>query len=367
MEMKRETIEPTQDSGPVATSEFGSKSTLRAYVMLAVTAGGLIVCGLLLLPFLPAISWALALAILSAPAHRLIERRFKDVNAAALISTLSIGLLIVLPGTFLATQLFSEVPKGIATLKETMVSTEWRGVLDDYPVLALLADWTVQLDLPGAIGSIASWIVAASGSFVRGGFLQLITLLLTFYFLFYFLRDRKVILNWLREMSPLSRAEMNRLFTRINDTVRATLYGTGVVAVLQGTLGGLIFWWLGLPTPLLWGVVMGALSVVPVLGAFLVWIPTAIFLAIAGNWDKALILAAWGAVAIGCIDNLLYPVLVGDRLKLHTIPTFLSIVGGLMLFGTAGIVLGPLTITLTIFLLEIWRVHVHAGNQAGRG
>jgi predicted PurR-regulated permease PerM len=89
-----------------------------------------------------------------------------------------------------------------------------------------------------------------------------------------------------------------------------------------------------------------------------VWIPVAIFLAIAGNWGTALILTAWGAIAIAGIDNLLYPLLVGNRLKLHTVPTFLSIVGGLALFGTAGLVLGPLTITLTVFLLELWRVHV---------
>src|SRR5688500_10349855 len=103
---------------------------------------------------------------------------------------------------------------------------------------------------------------------------------------------------------------MNRLMSRIVDMVRATLYGTVAVAALQGTLGGLRFWWLGLPVPLLWGLVMGLLAVIPVFGAFVVWMPTAIFLALDGNWGQAFILVAWGAVAIGCIDNLLYPILV---------------------------------------------------------
>ena len=324
------------DSGRVAISKLGSKSSLRAYVLLAITAGGLIVCGLLLLPFLPAITWAIALTILFAPAHQVIERNLRSANVAALLSVLWIGLLIVLPGTFLVRRLIAEVPKGVGAIKERLTSQEWHGAMESSPILAALADWTEQLDLPGAIANVASWIATASGSLVRGGILQLIMLLLTFYFLFYFLRDRKIILDWLRDISPLSRAEMDRLFARINDTVRATLYGTVVVASIQGTLGGLIFWWLGLPMPLLWGIVMGLLSVVPTIGAFLVWIPAAIFLAADGNWENALILVAWGAVAIGGIDNLLYPMLVGNRLKLHSVAAFLSIVGGIILFGTAG-------------------------------
>ena len=102
---------------------------------------------------------------------------------------------------------------------------------------------------------------------------------------------------------------MSRLFGRTVDTVQATLYGTIAVAAIQGVLGGLIFWWLGLPTPLLWGLVMGLLALVPVLGAFVVWVPAAIFLALDGSWGKALILSTWGGIVIACVDNLLYPIL----------------------------------------------------------
>jgi predicted PurR-regulated permease PerM len=144
--------------------------------------------------------------------------------------------------------------------------------------------------------------------------------------------------------------------------VQATLYGTVVVAAVQGALGGLIFWWLGLPAPALWGLVTGLLAIVPVLGAFVVWVPTAIFLALDGNWGKALILVAWGAVVVGGIDNLLYPMLVGRRLRLHTIPAFISIVGGLILFGPSGLLLGPLAVTTTVFFLEIWRIRARGSE-----
>jgi predicted PurR-regulated permease PerM len=119
-----------------------------------------------------------------------------------------------------------------------------------------------------------------------------------------------------------------------------------------------MFWWLGLPAPLLWGVIMGLLAIVPVLGAFIVWIPVAVFLALDGRWGEALILTTWGAVVVGGIDNFLYPILVGDRLRLHTIPAFISIIGGLILFGASGLILGPLAVAVTLFLFEIWKTRV---------
>ena len=159
----------------------------------------------------------------------------------------------------------------------------------------------------------------------------------------------------LRALSPLSHADMSRLFSEVADTVHATVYGTLSVAVVQGALGGLMFWWLGLPEPLLWGVVMGLLAVVPVLGAFVIWVPVAIFLALQGNIGDALLLAAWGAVVVGGIDNLLYPMLVGTRLKMHTLVAFVAIVGGLIVFGPSGLILGPVVFTVTRLLLEIWK------------
>lgn len=173
--------------------------------------------------------------------------------------------------------------------------------------------------------------------------------------LFFFLRDRRGALASLHHLSPLSREETETLFLRVRDTIRATVYGTLVVSLIQGLLGGLMFWWLGLPAPLLWGVVMAILSVVPMLGAFVVWIPAALFLALEGSWGKFIILVLWGMLVVGTVDNLLRPVLVANLLKLHTVLAFISVVGGLMLFGPAGLILGPVVLTITTVLLETWR------------
>jgi predicted PurR-regulated permease PerM len=197
--------------------------------------------------------------------------------------------------------------------------------------------------------------------------MAIVQLLLTLFLLFYFFRDRSKVLATVRSLLPLSGAEADRLFSRVYETVHATIYGTVLVALVQGALGGLMFWWLGLPAPLLWGVVMALLAIVPVFGAFIIWIPAAIFLAMSGQWGKAMILTGWGAVVIGLVDNLLYPMFVGSKLRMHTVPVFIAIVGGLALFGGSGLVLGPVTLAVTIALVEVWRRRTAAGGTAEEG
>jgi predicted PurR-regulated permease PerM len=114
-------------------------------------------------------------------------------------------------------------------------------------------------------------------------------------------------------------------------------------------------------------VVMGLLAIVPVLGAFVVWVPAAIFLALEGNWGKALLLTAWGGIVIALIDNLLYPILVGTKLRLHTVPVFIAIIGGLTVFGVAGVILGPLVFAVTLSLIDVWRRRTAHGRTAENG
>jgi len=116
-----------------------------------------------------------------------------------------------------------------------------------------------------------------------------------------------------------------------------------------------MFWWLDLPAPLFWGVLMGLLAIVPFLGALVIWAPAAIFLAPNGDVQSAIILTLWGTLVVGLVDNVLYPALVGQRLMLHTVTSFIAVVGGLLLFGTSGIVLGPIIVVGAQTLLEIWR------------
>jgi predicted PurR-regulated permease PerM len=338
---------------------WGPKSRIQALVLLVATFGGIYICYLLALPFLSALTWALVLAVLCASAHRAIEAKLRRPNLSATISVLMVALIVVVPATFVVERLISEAAKGAIVIQAQLEGGAWRRAIDAHPWVAPIDKWIEQqIDLPAIFGNVASWLTNTGASFVRGSVVHLIGVVLTFYMLFYFLRDRRLALETVRNFSPLPQGEMDRLFNQVVDTVHATIYGTVVIAGMQGTLGGLMFWWLGLPTPLLWGLVMALLAVVPVLGAFIVWIPASIFLALDGSWQKAIILVLWGGLVVSTIDNLLYPMLVGNRLKLHTVPAFISLLGGLSLFGPAGIILGPIAVTITMALLDIWRARI---------
>jgi predicted PurR-regulated permease PerM len=337
---------------------LGPPNRRRALVVLAFTIVVLVVCCLLAMPFVPALTWALALAVVFAPSHRWVEGRLRAASLAAFVSVFWIGLIVVVPAIWLGSLLVTEAATGAAAIKDKAGSGEWRQAFQANAGLALLLPWIDRFDLPGSVGNAASWIATTSTSLVRGGLLQFVTILLTFYFLFFFLRDRKLVLEFLQDVSPLSVADTHRLFQRVVDTVYATLYGTIAVAVIQGALGGLIFWWLEIPAPLIWGLVMALLAIVPVLGAFIIWVPAAIYFVLEGDWFSAFVLTAWGTLVIGAIDNFLYPIFVGDRLKIHTVPLFISIVGGIILFGSSGLLLGPLAVATMIVLLEVWRIPV---------
>ena len=335
-----------------------TRGRLRAFVLLAITLLGLWLCYRLIAPFLPALTWALALGTFFMPAHCWVEGKLKWPNLAALVSVALIASLVVAPVLLLGDRLIEEAIKGAALLQETFRSGEWRQTLRANRFAAPVTQLLDQLTPADLIERVRTWTVDAGASRVRGWIWDIVTILIAFYLLFYFLRDRRLAAEAFRDLSPLSTADTDLLLQRTADAIYATLYGTVAVAVVQGALGAAIFWWLDLPAPLLWGLVMGLLAIVPVLGAFIIWVPTALFLALSGDWGKAVTLALWGAVVIGGIDNLLYPMLVGERLKLHTVPAFIAIVGGLIVFGPSGLLLGPVVVTVTLFAIEILRARI---------
>jgi len=335
--------------------DAASHRQVHTLLLMAVTVAGLYLCYRLAAPFVPAMAGALALAVLFVPLHRRLERRLGSGNIAAGLCVTAVVVLVVVPAFLIGNSLLDELGRGARATQALFDSGGWRATFDQHPLLAPVGQWLDRhFDLDAVVAPAASWLTSAGADFVQGSVLQVIGAVLVFYMLFYMLRDRAAAIQALRSLSPLSEPDMTRLFADVSDTVHATVYGTLIVAAIQGTLGGLMFWWLGIPEPLLWGVVMGALAVIPVLGAFVIWVPVAIFLALEGNIGHAVLLTLWGAVVVGGIDNLLYPMLVGNRLKMHTLVAFVSIVGGLIVFGPSGLILGPVVFTVTRLLLEIW-------------
>ncbi|MEX2129841.1 MAG: AI-2E family transporter, partial [Pseudohongiellaceae bacterium] len=171
------------------------------------------------------------------------------------------------------------------------------------------------------------------------------------YLTFFLLRDGEKIIGWMREALPLDSERKQLLLDKFVEVTRATIKGNIVVAAIQGALGGLIFSILGLPAPILWAVVMAFLSLIPAVGAAIVWVPVAIYLYSTGAWIAASILLAYGALIIGLADNLLRPMLVGRDTKLPDYMVLFSTLGGLALMGINGFVIGPM---LAALFLTFW-------------
>lgn len=266
--------------------------------------------------------WAISLAVVALPMHSWVASRIRNrPTLAAVLSVAVITLAIVLPVALVVQSTASQVAKAVGVAQKQVKDNEWRQTVEKNPRLKQAVGWVEKQDIDVAeqLQNVAGSVGQYAGAALAGGARTITSLLLMLFFLFFLFRDRKDFLSYTRSLLPLTEKETDTLFERIKDTIQATLLGTVIVRGLQGVLGGLMFWFLGLPGALLWGAVMGMASVIPVLGAFVVWVPAAIYLAASGSVGKALILTVWGVAVIGSVDNVLYPTMVGDRLKMHTV------------------------------------------------
>ena len=327
----------------------------RTIVLFLLTTAAVLGCVALVSSFVPAIAWAIALAVAARPVYSWLARKLGKPGPAAVLSVFLIALLLVGPALLLlysiGTQLLS-----LITLVRSGAPQDWvTGMLATYPRIDRALDHlrgvvSVKQGSQAAAAYAAGKLQAVLAGSVRT-LTQIAIMLFTLFFLF---RDGDKARQALHTALPMRPDQGEFLIARMAETISASLQGSVTIAAIQGSLGGLIFWALSVPQAPLWAFVMGLLALVPSLGTFLVWMPVAVFLALSGHLIKAAILFAFGAGVIGTVDNLLYPTLVGNRLRLHTIPIFFSVLGGIALFGITGLVLGPLLLTTTLALLHLW-------------
>jgi predicted PurR-regulated permease PerM len=333
-----------------------TRSRVQVIALAALTAVVLYLCYLIALPFLPALTWALVLAVIANPLHERIREKVHGKSVVAALAVLAVTVVLAVPTVFVAHEVAQQASERVAKLRGDPAEKLWQQTKERYPRVAPLMRWAErEANVREQMSRFSEFVLESARRFVSSSVYAVVGGLITLYLLFYFFRDKEKTLGALRRLVPLSAPESELVFRRVHDTIHAIVYGTLVVALVQGTLGGLMFWWLGLPAPLMWGAVMAFLAILPMLGAAIVWMPAALMLAFDGQWDKALLLVIWGSVVVGLVDNLLYPLLVKNRLRLHTVPVFMSVVGGLLVFGAAGVVLGPVVLAVALGLLEVWR------------
>jgi len=336
-----------------------SRTSLRTLLLGAGVLLLLYLCWRIVLPFLPALCWAFALALIGDPIYRWLIRRRLPRNLAALGIIILTVIVVIGPAVALAGALAKEASDVVNRLASDAGAKNLREAVEGNSILGPIFRWLdsrydLLAETRQLARSAAGWASSTVSSVLTGSIWLLSQVATTLFVLFYFLRDGETMLTTLRSVVPLSTGKTDVLFTRIAQMIRVSLGGKLVVAAIQGSLGGLMFAWLGLPAPIFWGCVMAVLSVFPVIGAFVVWVPAATIFALEGDWRHAAILTAWGVLIIHPVDNLLGPVLVGSTLRMHTLLTFFSVIGGLAAFGASGVVLGPVTVAVVSGLVELF-------------
>jgi len=211
-------------------------------------------------------------------------------------------------------------------------------------------------------GSVLRWLEQISrylfswGAQIFSNFIAFVAdAVIAFFTLFFFFREGGEAKERVAVVLPLSRVQVERLFTGISNSIVANVYGVLAVGASQGILAGLGFWVLGLPSPVLWGMVTALFSLVPIIGSAAVWGPAAIVLAVGGHWVKALILLGWGAGVVSQADNVVRPYVISERANLNTLAVFFALLGGVKAFGLIGLFVGPVALSFTLVVLEMLR------------
>lgn len=341
-----------------------STPTERLALVLLVVAVSLALAWVLA-PFYGVILWAGIIGLLFTPVHhwwlaRLGGRR----SPAALLTMLLAVLIVIVPFTLVSTMLASEAMAVYARAQ----SDHWdatiylRGLFEALPAPVVawlerfgLADFAmVQRRLSAAVAQGTGFVARQAIAIGQDTFAFVVQLFLTTYIAFFLIRDGEHVFGTLRQAIPLAPAHKAELLGKFATVIRATVRGSLVVAAIQGTLGGIAFWALGVEAALLCGVLMAFLSLVPAVGASLVWFPVAIFLLLTGSTWQGLGLLAYGLLVIGLIDNLLRPMLVGRDTRMPDYVVMLTTLGGMAAFGINGFVLGP---TIAAMFIAVWHLY----------
>ncbi|WP_240622183.1 AI-2E family transporter [Achromobacter mucicolens] len=327
----------------------------RTFVLLLVVVT--IAFGWLLWPFYGAVFWGTILAILFAPLQRrLVARIGGRRNLAALITLLLVLLLVILPLVVISGSLVSEGANLYQSIKSGQINfgAYFQQAMDALPpsVHALLARFdladiaSLQDKLTAGAMQASQFLATQALNIGQDTFQFVVSFGIMLYLLFFLLRDGPQLSARLRRAVPLSDMHKQHLFRKFTTVVRATVKGNVAVAAAQGALGGIIFSILSIQGALLWGVIMAFLSLLPAIGAGLIWAPVAVYFLLTGAVVKGVVLIAFGVLVIGMVDNVLRPILVGKDTKMPDYVILISTLGGMALFGLNGFVIGPLIAAL---------------------
>ncbi|GGX06141.1 AI-2E family transporter [Pigmentiphaga litoralis] len=306
----------------------------------------------ILQPFIGAVFWGTILAIIFAPLNRKLVNKFgKRRNAATLVTLLLVLLIVILPLMLITGSLVQQGSLVYDQIKSGNLNfgAYFQRAFDALPLwvhdimvrFGLSDIASIQTKLADAAAQGSQLMASKAVSIGQDTFQLLVSFAIMLYLMFFLLRDGPQTARRIRQAIPLSDGHKQHLLQKFTTIARATVKGNIAVALVQGALGGIIFWILGVQAPLLWAVVMAFLSLLPAVGAGLVWGPVAIYFLLTGSIWEGVVLIAFGFLVIGLVDNILRPLLVGKDTRMPDYVVLISTLGGMALFGLSGFVIGP--------------------------
>lgn len=310
-------------------------------------------------PFLSALAWATILVTFFYPMHKRLAKRLSSVQASV-ISTVAVTILLIAPAMLVTTLFVREavfisrgVQHSIVEQHAPIIAKSWSWVAQHVPGMDPNAD--IFETLEQGIEKEAAFLAERIGTILKNIAAFLFDLFVMIFAMFYFFRDAAKILGAVRSILPFGAQHQDAMIVQIRDLISASVITSLVVAAIQGTLGGVGFSLVGLPAPVFWGVLMAFFSLIPVVGSGLVFVPASLWLGFTGHWGRAIVLLAICAGVSTVVDNLLRPLLLGGRTGLSGLVVFISVVGGVNLFGMLGLVLGPILVAMGAGVLSVYR------------
>ncbi|MFB3904645.1 MAG: AI-2E family transporter [Acidobacteriota bacterium] len=327
-------------------------------------------------PFLAAIAVAVVLSTLSYPLfERLVGRLGGRRGWAALVACLCLTLLIVVPFIILLIMLGQQVSQIYQQFEAMLAKGELSkfSTLSDIPFLRKPLAWLNDLvdlkridlvgNLAGLLKQASVFLLTHSTAIVTGLFNLIFDFFIMVVTMFFLFRDGHRLRNELASLSPVSKRYTDLLSTTFREVARATIIGSLLTALAQGLASGIIYWSLGVSNALFWGTISAFCALVPVVGATIVWIPWALYFLLSGSIVKGILMIALQSLVVGSLDNILRPLLIEGRIRMHTMVVFFSIMGGIAYFGVLGTVFGPIIVALGMTLLEVYKIEVRAAQQ----
>ncbi len=310
-------------------------------------------------PFLSAIAWATILATLSYPLYLKLRKRLntKSDMLPAILMTFLILILLILPATFIAGTLASEVLTAYRYIDQNLLEAgrtkEW---FDQASAFAAKYNVDLKSAIANNFKAISTSVATQTGDILKSFAKNIIKFILTIFTLFFLFKNGESMIQELKWIIPLSDKQKETIFKRFQEVLYAIMYGILLTAIVQGTLGGIGYYLADIPSAVLFGALMMLCALLPAGGTSLIWIPTSIILITQGDVGKGIFILAWGALFVGLVDNIMKPIFISERSKLSFILVFFGILGGINLFGLVGIFAGPLIIAIFLALLEIFKL-----------